>query len=513
MQNYVFVLDSNKKPCDMMHPAAVRILLREKKARVLRRYPFTIILTAPVETPPDYDYSAKFDYGSRTTGIVIVRERGSYRQVVWACELSHRGHVVKKKMQKRSRQRRSRRNRKTRYRKARFDNRRRAPGWLPPSIESRISNIDTWAGRFFRWVPLTRFSVEHVKFDTQKMQNAEISGVEYQQGELAGYEVRQYLLEKFKRKCVYCGIHSVPLQIEHIVPKAKGGTNRVSNLTIACEKCNRKKGSMSIEKFLAKDRKKLDKIKENVRTPLKDAASVNYMRWLILERLGKYELPIELGSGALTKFNRTKQGYGKTHFVDAACVGASGRNTIVDDKMNVLYIDAMGHGMRRFRNHDSKGFPCSEPFERVRVYYGFATGDIVYANVPKGMDKGVYYGRISVRKSGFFGLKEATINYRYCKKIQNKDGYEYMTKNQISESERRKKIKKKEREERTRIRKEKNNNNNIKPQKKKNTAKKNNGTKEKAVSNEQQKKRKKHDNAHIPSGQKQQSHQATVVIA
>ncbi len=92
-------------------------------------------------------------------------------------------------------------------------------------------------------------SLELVKFDTQLMQNAEISGVEYQQGELAGYEVREYLLEKFGRRCAYCRKTNVPLQIEHIVPKVRHGSNRVSNLTLACKACNDAKGKRTAAEF------------------------------------------------------------------------------------------------------------------------------------------------------------------------------------------------------------------------------------------------------------------------
>ncbi|WP_197047582.1 HNH endonuclease, partial [Planktothrix serta] len=67
----------------------------------------------------------------------------------------------------------------------------------------------------------------------QQLENPEISGIEYQQGELQGYEVRQYLLEKWSRKCAYCGVENVPLEVEHIHPKSQGGTDRISNLTVA----------------------------------------------------------------------------------------------------------------------------------------------------------------------------------------------------------------------------------------------------------------------------------------
>jgi 5-methylcytosine-specific restriction endonuclease McrA len=94
-----------------------------------------------------------------------------------------------------------------------------------------------------------------VRFDTQKMMNPEITGVDYQQGSLSGYEVREYLLDKWQRKCAYCGKQDVPLQVEHIQPRAAGGSNRVSNLTLACEPCNTRKGAKPVEQFLAKNQR------------------------------------------------------------------------------------------------------------------------------------------------------------------------------------------------------------------------------------------------------------------
>lgn len=76
--------------------------------------------------------------------------------------------------------------------------------------------------RLRRLCPVEALSQELVRFDTQLLQDAEISGVAYQRGELAGYEVREYLLEKWGRRCAYCSAMGVPLQIEHIMPKARG---------------------------------------------------------------------------------------------------------------------------------------------------------------------------------------------------------------------------------------------------------------------------------------------------
>jgi 5-methylcytosine-specific restriction endonuclease McrA len=124
-----------------------------------------------------------------------------------------------------------------------------------------------------------------VRFDLQKLQNPETSGVMYQQGELAGYEVREYLLEKFARRCVYCGATDTRLEVEHLIPRSKGGSNRVSNLAIACHPCNQAKGNQGIKDFLSGKPDILKRILSQAKKPLADAAAVNTTRWALLERL------------------------------------------------------------------------------------------------------------------------------------------------------------------------------------------------------------------------------------
>jgi hypothetical protein len=134
---------------------------------------------------------------------------------------------------------------------------------------------------------------ELVKFDTQAMENPEISGIEYQQGELAGYEIREYLLEKWGRKCAYCNAQNVPLEIEHIHPSSKGGSSRVSNLTIACRHCNEAKGNQELKDFLAQKPELLNRITKQAKKTLKDAAAVNSTRWQLFNRLKETSLPVE----------------------------------------------------------------------------------------------------------------------------------------------------------------------------------------------------------------------------
>jgi len=300
----VFILDHNKKPLMPCHPARARKLLKNGKAAVYRRYPFIIIMKCRVggDLQP---IEIKFDPGSRTTGIALVGHFDRGPEVIWAGNLNHRGHQIKRNLDSRRAVRRSRRNRKTRYRPARFNNRQRPKSWLPPSLRSRVDNVKNWMIKLSRLAPLTQIAVETVRFDTQKIQNPEISGVEYQQGELAGYELREYLLEKWDRECAYCGAKNVPLEIEHIQARSKGGSDRVSNLTLACTPCNQKKGNKDIKEFLKRKPKRLKKIQAQAKVPLKDAAAVNATRYATGNVLKDFGLPITFSTGGRTKFNRT----------------------------------------------------------------------------------------------------------------------------------------------------------------------------------------------------------------
>ena len=346
----VFVLDHNRQPLMPCHPAKARRLLKAGKASILRRYPFTIILHYTVQAD-NQPVQAKVDPGSRTTGLVLMAETQQGKRVVWAGELQHRGQLIKARLQDRREIRRRRRHRKTRYRPPRFLNRRRPEGWLPPSLHSRVENICTWLGRLCRFAPVTSLSMELVRFDTQVMQDPEIVGMEYQQGELVGYEVREYLLEKWDRRCVYCGAEQVPLEVEHIVPRARGGSNRVSNLTLACNPCNQKKGKQTAEEF------GYPAVQAAARNPLKDAAVVNAARWALYERLVQGGLPVECGSGGRTKYNRMYQGYPKAHWIDAACVGLSGEQVQLNPELAPLLIKAVGHGRRQKCSMNKYGFP------------------------------------------------------------------------------------------------------------------------------------------------------------
>lgn len=426
MSNYVFVLDTNKQMLNPVHPGKARRLLSQQEAAVFRRYPFTIILKKEVKEEEKCDIKPlqlKIDPGSKTTGLAILN--GS--KVIWAAELTHRGQDIKARLLRRHQLRRGRRNRKTRYRAPRFDNRTRAKGWLPPSLMHRVLTTMTWVKRLCRYAPIASISVELVRFDTQALQNPEISDTEYQQGTLAGYEVREYLLEKWGRKCVYCKAENTPLQIDHIQPRSRGGSDRVSNLTLACESCNKAKGNLSVQEFLSGKPDLLEQILAQAKAPLKDAAAVNSTRWALFNALKATGLPVSPGSGGQTKYNRTRLNLPKRHWLDAACVGTVNRLEILTTKP--LLIKATGHGTRQMCVTDKYGFPTCHR-SRIKIHKGFQTGDIVVAKVTKGKKIGSYLGRVICRASGRFDIatkagRVSGISHKYCKLIHRRDGYTY----------------------------------------------------------------------------------------
>ena len=412
-------------PCN---PARARQLLTRGRAAVYRLHPFTLILKDRTDGDTQ-DVELKVDPGSKTTGLALV---GHFVQqgavVLWGANLHHRGSQIKSALESRRALRQRRRGRKTRYRKARFLNRARPSGWLPPSIESRVGNIDAMATKLATRCPIATASVELAKFDTQALQNPEITGVEYQQGELAGYELREYLLEKWHRTCAYCGKTGVPLQIEHIHPRSRGGSSRVSNLTLACQPCNQRKDARPVEVFLKNKPEVLRRVLAHAQAPLRDAAAVNATRWTLVNRLKQW-LPVAVGTGGRTKFNRTRQGYPKDHWIDAACVGTSGAQITLCEGLTPLIITAKGRGRRQVQRTDRYGFPRGKA-GRIKRVHGFSTGDRVRLSQPIGKYTGVHVGRLAgIRTTGQCDIAtptgKITAPYRRFTLLQRNEGFDY----------------------------------------------------------------------------------------
>lgn len=428
----VFVLNKYKQPLMPCHPARARKLLSKQQAAVYRRYPFTIILrkeTTNFTQPIEF----KVDPGSKVSGIALI---GNFKfqgnVLVWAANLEHRGHIIKRDLDSRRSIRRNRRS-KLRYRAPRWSNRKRENGWLPPSLMSRVNNIVNLCYKLTNRTNITNIVVETVKFDTQSLQHGcKLYGNEYQHGPLHGYTIREYLLNKFNRACAYCGITNVPLEVEHIIPKSRGGTNRISNLTLACNDCNNiRKGTKTASEF------GYPHIQKQVQLSLKDTSAVNSTNNRIGIELELSGLPVEFTTGTETKINRNKLRLIKDHWIDAACTGKSGSNIVFpSNNLSILTITAMGRGNRQVQLMDKYGFPRKTkngvitPKNTKRVH-GFSTGDIVKLIQPKSsIYHGIYVERLAtISKRGIFRIKfdglNIDSNWRNFSILQYNDGYKY----------------------------------------------------------------------------------------
>jgi hypothetical protein len=219
----------------------------------------------------------------------------------------------------------------------------------------------------------------------------------------------------------------VPLEIDHIHPRSRGGSHRVSNLTLACRACNERKGRRDVAEFLAHDPKRLAHIEAQRKTPLVDAAAVNATRWALCSRLKATGLLVETATGGRTKFNRTRLGVPKTHALDAACVGEV--EAVTGWQRPMLWIRCAGRGSYQRTRLNAFGFPRGY-LTRQKRHFGFQTGDLVHASVPQGKKAGIYIGRVAVRASGSFNIQTAHgvvqgISYRHCTLMQRADGYGY----------------------------------------------------------------------------------------
>jgi 5-methylcytosine-specific restriction endonuclease McrA len=425
----VFVLGKHKEPLMPCAEKRARLLLERGRARIHRMYPFTIRLVDREggETQP---LDLKLDPGSKQTGIALVRKSGPTADVVVLIELKHRGAAIRKALQQRAGFRHRRRSANLRYRAPRFDNRRKPEGWLAPSLQHRVDTVVATVARLRRLAPVSSIVQELVRFDMQLMENPKISGAEYQQGTLAGCEVREYLLAKWARKCAYCDAEGAPLNIDHVQPRSRGGSNRVTNLVPACVACNQEKGDRSVEDFLANDPARLAQIRKQLKAPLKDAAAVNATRWALCRALVGTGLPVSTGSGGRTKFNRLRFSIPKSHALDAVCAGnMDSIAEVCGWEQPMLLFSANGRGSYKRTRLTADGFPRGY-LMRNKSVRGFTTGDMVRAIVPSGKKQGSYIARVAVRASGSFNLQTATgviqgVSHKHCRLLQRGDGYNY----------------------------------------------------------------------------------------
>lgn len=426
----VFVLDKHGTPLQPTNPARARKLLRQGRAVVARHTPFVIRLKDRIATESSVDgVELGIDPGSKHTGIAVFTAHEGERRGRYSIQLDHRGSTIRKKLQQRAVYRAGRRSRNLRYRAPRFSNRAKPKGWLAPSLRHRVETTMSWVNRLARWAPVKAVHVERVAFDVHAISvGRPLEGAEYQHGTLHGTEVREYLLAKWSRACAYCGVTGVPLNIDHIRPRSRGGSDRVSNLCTACIPCNQAKGNRPVEEFLSSSADQLARILAGAKAPLRDAAAVNSTRWALWRALNDSFPTVRVASGGRTKWNRIRTGLVKSHTLDALAVGKL--DTITEIVTTVLVAGCTGRGTYTRTRTDRYGFPRLR-LPRQKQFFGFATGDLARAVVLSGKSAGTHIGRIAVRASGSFNIRTAsglyTLRHKYFRLLQRADGYGYTT--------------------------------------------------------------------------------------
>ncbi|MHA1967369.1 MAG: RNA-guided endonuclease IscB [Candidatus Hodarchaeales archaeon] len=400
----IFVLNMRGQPLMPTTPRKARILLKEKKAKVIRRTPFTIQLNYPTAEFKQR-IALGVDAGYSKVGFSAITNL----QELLAGELTLRKDVSKK-LDDRRMYRRKRRS-KLWYRKTRFNNRKasKPKGWLAPSIQHKLDSHFRLVKIIKSLLPITKVIVEVASFEIQKMENPDISGIEYQQGTLFGYTVRNYLLEKYRYQCAYCKKANIPLEIEHIIPKSRGGTNRVDNLTVACHCCNLKKGNKLASECSPRLRKQITVIKKRACKSFKAATFMNMVRWKMVE-----QLDCQYTYGDRTKYGRMKIGLSKSHVNDAFVIAGGNKQQLTK------YFDAkQSRRNNRSIQTNRKGFKPSIRKQR----YLYQPNDLIRHNNSLCRVKGVFnYGKWirlvnSVGKTINSNIKDVEL-IKYGKGIQ-----------------------------------------------------------------------------------------------
>ena len=306
----VYVISKNGQPLmPTENHAKVRILLKSKKAKVIKTCPFTIQL-AYDSTHYTQEITLGVDSGSKHIGLSATTKS----KVLFESDVELRNDIVNL-LSTRRQNRRARRNRKTRYRKIRFDNRRRKEGSLAPSIQNKVDSHLTVIRKVHEILPVTKIIVEVASFDIQKIKNPTISGTEYQQGEQSDFwNVREYVLFRDGHTCQCCKGKSKDkiLNVHHIESRKTGG-NAPNNLITLCETCHTgyHKGIVKLPKTIHKG------------MSFKDAAFMGVMRWAFYNNLKEIYPNVSLTYGYITKNIRIRNCLPKEHYIDARCISGN----------------------------------------------------------------------------------------------------------------------------------------------------------------------------------------------
>ena len=352
-QTSVPVLDQNGNPLAPTRPSRARRLMEQGRAvKTWKHGRFAIRMTdrsqANCVVPT---VTLGIDPGAPTTGLAVTITTTAGEKVIAGCEVKHRGHRITQAMLSRRAYRRLRRQR-IRRRPARFNNRRRPKGWLPPSLLSIAANIRTNVRHLTELFPIAQIAVETCRFDPRLISDPDVFGKGYQHSERDHMQVREYVLQRDGRTCQYCGETKGQMEIDHVIPKSRGGSDRISNLATACHPCNQVKGNRPLEEFLAGKPERLARIRRRLQASLQSAAHLNALMPRIVADLRELGIATKETDAVNTAYNRRQLGVDKTHVNDAACL--TGPEALLNVPERVTEVTAVGHGKRQMLTQISR---------------------------------------------------------------------------------------------------------------------------------------------------------------
>ncbi len=383
----------------------VRRLLRDKKAEIIKREPFTIKLLYETTNEALQPINLGVDAGSKMIGLSATTEK----QELFKGEYELRNNISNKLTNKRE-LRRTRRGR-LRYRKPRFNNRvsSKKKGWLAPSVEHKINSHLKIIEDLCKILPISKIIVEVASFDIQKIKNPDIEGKEYQEGEqLGSWNTREYVLFRENHICQHCkGKSKGPiLNVHHIIGRKDGGSNSPSNLITLCKTCHHDYHQGKIE------------LKVKGAPSFKDSAFMGIMRWAFYNKLKEIYPSVNLTYGYMTKNKRIKLGLAKTHYNDAYCIADNLEANRLDSYY--YYKKARCHNRQIHRANILKGGRLKRNQAPYRVK-GFRLFDRV-----KYQGKSYFiFGR---RETGYFDIRDlagnkinkGSISYKKLKLVEPK---------------------------------------------------------------------------------------------
>lgn len=377
-------------------------LLKNNKAKVIRRCPFTIKLLYEPESFVVQEVNLGVDTGSKHVGVSAVGND----EVLYASEIELRDDI-KSKMDARRTYRRNRRQRKTRYRKPGFLNRTNSTklNRLPPSVKSKVESHIREIEFVNSILPVSNIILEVSQFDTALMKNPlliseKVKRWGYQKGLNYGYESRkEAVLHRDNYACQICGKKHTRLEVHHIVFRSQGGTDEEDNLITLCEDCHH--GIHNGTVVLKKKPRKLN---------LKFATQMSIIRSQLLK---KYPEAIET-FGFITKANMYSLDLEKTHYNDASVIASAGKSFTQTDE--IFYKKNVADG--DFQK--TKGIRSEQPINTAKIA-GFKKFDKVH------YQGGEYFikGRMSTGYAvlmDIFGEKQTfenpkTVKLSECKRM------------------------------------------------------------------------------------------------